>query len=610
MSDAFRAETLLDTSMNSVPLARSLRLRLPLLISGLIVIVFGAFLWTLNRVLEQALLRAGSVRAQAASDQVAALMATAAARGVNEVRRLAASDDVRRYMESPTADREAAIRRLLTPLAVVNQPPVVLVARDGTRVLEVVPAAGNRAPAAVVAERASAAKGIGELRNLDGAVFYDVVADVAEQPGSDGAQPAPIGSLIVRRILSAAQTTDTINRLVGGGAVVGIGNQRGDVWSTFSKVLPAPPIDAAHPGVSEYTRSDGDRRIGAASVIGGTPWTVWVELSRQAILQPARTVLTRMLLLGLAFVILAAIAVAMVTTRITKPLHELTVASSAIAAGEFSRRVEATRLDEIGRLGAAFNTMTAYVDRDHQELERRVLERTQSLQVAMDELEAFSYSVSHDLRAPLRHIAGFAALLEQSAAPLDKDGRHYVATIAGAASRMGHLIDDLLAFSRVGRSAMAVRPVDVGELVRDVQREVGEGRPDLVWRIGELPVVAGDPALLRLVLVNLVSNAVKYSSKRERPEIDIGMRAEPDEQRPVMFVRDNGVGFDMRYAHKLFGVFSRLHSADEFDGTGIGLANVRRIIARHGGRVWAESEVDRGATFYVSLPSDDKAIAV
>jgi signal transduction histidine kinase len=594
--------------MNPVPLWRSLRLRLPLLISGLIVIVLAAFLWTVNRLVEQTLLRAGAVRAQAAADQVAALMATAASRGVNEVRRLAASDDLRRYVQSASPDKEAqeaAIRHLLLPLAAANQPPVVLTNRGGDRLIEVAsPTSGRASPSVATAAPVPGASGLGEFRNADGIVFYDVVADVTDRPGAEGAQAAALGSLVVRRILSAAQTTDTINRLVGGGAIVGIGNQRGDVWSTFSRPLPAPPIDAAHSGVSEYTRADGDRRIGAASVIGGTPWTVWVELSRQTVLQPARTVLTRMLLLALAFVVIAAVVVAIVTRRITKPLHELTVVSSSIAAGEFSRRVKQTaRQDEIGRLGSAFNTMTAYVDRDHQELERRVAERTQSLQAAMDELEAFSYSVSHDLRAPLRHIAGFAALLEQSAAPLDEEGRHYVETIAGAATRMGQLIDDLLAFSRVGRAAMAVRRVDLGELVRDVQSDVGAGRTNVVWRVGELPVVAGDPALLRLVLVNLVSNAVKYSSKRDRPEIEIGTRAEPDEQRPVIFIRDNGVGFDMTYAHKLFGVFSRLHSVDDFEGTGIGLANVRRIVTRHGGRVWADAEVDRGATFYVSLPA-------
>ncbi|HEV3139566.1 MAG TPA: ATP-binding protein, partial [Vicinamibacterales bacterium] len=175
------------------------------------------------------------------------------------------------------------------------------------------------------------------------------------------------------------------------------------------------------------------------------------------------------------------------------------------------------------------------------------------------------------------------------------------------ATRMGQLIDDLLAFSRVGRSAMSVRRVDVAELVRDVQSEVAENGSKIQWRIGELPVVAGDRALLRLVFVNLLSNAVKYSSQSERPEIEIGTRVDRDEQRPVIFVRDNGVGFDMAYAHKLFGVFSRLHSADDFEGTGIGLANVRRIVSRHGGRVWAEAAVNRGATFYVSLPEEVKA---
>jgi light-regulated signal transduction histidine kinase (bacteriophytochrome) len=181
-----------------------------------------------------------------------------------------------------------------------------------------------------------------------------------------------------------------------------------------------------------------------------------------------------------------------------------------------------------------------------------------------------------------------------------------VKTIVEAATRMGRLIDDLLAFSREGRAELTLAPVALNDLVRDVQREVGDGAsPDrLVWRIGDLPVVAGDRALLRLVFVNLLSNAVKYSSTRDRSEVEVGAAPSADAGEAVVFVRDNGVGFDMTYAHKLFGVFQRLHAADEFEGTGIGLANVRRIVQRHGGRVWAESRIGAGATFYVSLPRE------
>jgi PAS domain S-box-containing protein len=220
------------------------------------------------------------------------------------------------------------------------------------------------------------------------------------------------------------------------------------------------------------------------------------------------------------------------------------------------------------------------------------------------ELEAFSYSVSHDLRAPLRHVAGFATLLEKSAGErLDEQGRRYLKTIHDSAAHMGRLIDDLLTLSRLGRAELRRTMVDLNHIVAEAKREVGrEGAAARVdWALGTLPVVPGDASLLRVAFVNLLSNAVKYSSPRAAPRIEV--RADgvtPDEA--VVYVRDNGVGFDMQYAHKLFGVFQRLHSREEFDGTGIGLATVRRIVQRHGGRVWAEGAVDAGATLFLSIP--------
>jgi hypothetical protein len=219
------------------------------------------------------------------------------------------------------------------------------------------------------------------------------------------------------------------------------------------------------------------------------------------------------------------------------------------------------------------------------------------------ELETFSYSVSHDLRAPLRHISGFVELLRREALGLDEVGRNHLDRIAKAAKHMGQLIDDLLAFSRMGRAEFLRMRVGLEALVADVVEELQEASPgrDVLFRKGPLPEVTGDPAMLRVVLINLVSNALKYTRPRERPEVEIGsLDDRPGEV--VVFVRDNGVGFDMQYADKLFGVFQRLHGADEFEGTGIGLATVRRIVHRHGGRTWAEGEPGRGATFYFSLP--------
>jgi light-regulated signal transduction histidine kinase (bacteriophytochrome)/HAMP domain-containing protein len=312
--------------------------------------------------------------------------------------------------------------------------------------------------------------------------------------------------------------------------------------------------------------------------------------------------------------------------QITAPLGDLARASQAITAGDLSAQVEIHSRDELGTLAATFNAMTAklrdlvrsleerVLEREraedqvrqlNAELEERVRARTAELEGANRELEAFSYSVSHDLRTPLRHIAGFVYLLRQPSGGLGEQSREHLDTIAGAVRRMGSLIDALLAFSRIGRAEFRTEEVDLAALVDEARAELTADSKDreVVWTVGPLPRVRGDRALLRQVIVNLLSNALKFTRPRPRAEIEV--RAAPDQAGPgeaVFLVRDNGVGFDMAYADKLFGVFKRLHAPEAFEGTGIGLANVERIIRRHGGRVWAKSAVDAGATFFVALP--------
>jgi light-regulated signal transduction histidine kinase (bacteriophytochrome) len=254
--------------------------------------------------------------------------------------------------------------------------------------------------------------------------------------------------------------------------------------------------------------------------------------------------------------------------------------------------------------------------RSRDELDMKVKERTAELRKINDdlqsvnkELETFAYSVSHDLRAPLRHIAGFTELLLKDAQPvLDDKSRRHITRILQSANRMDSLVDDLQAFSRIGRAEPQKTTINLEQLVKDAIREIApdtQGRK-IIWRIGALPICYGDPSLLQLVFSNLVSNAVKFTRTRPQAEIEIdSLNHRPNEV--VVFVRDNGVGFDMTYKDRLFGVFQRLHSQDAFEGTGIGLATVQRIVHRHGGRVWAEGSVDNGATFFVALPNPGKA---
>ena len=246
----------------------------------------------------------------------------------------------------------------------------------------------------------------------------------------------------------------------------------------------------------------------------------------------------------------------------------------------------------------------AEIERMNQELERRVHERTSQLNSTIKELEAFSYSVSHDLRAPLRAIDGFSRLLfEDYYSQLDSEGKRLIDVIRNSTVKMAYLIDGLLAFSRLGRQPLASTEVDMTELAHDalLETETAEPGRNLEVRIGQLPPALGDRLLFRQVFINLLSNAMKFTRGTDPAVIEVGSTASGDNN--IFFVKDNGVGFDMRYVDKLFGVFQRLHAVNEFEGTGLGLAIVQRIVHRHGGHVWAEGVLGQGATIFFSLPT-------
>ncbi len=240
----------------------------------------------------------------------------------------------------------------------------------------------------------------------------------------------------------------------------------------------------------------------------------------------------------------------------------------------------------------------------NRDLERRAVELqaiNSQLEGANKELEAFSYSVSHDLRAPLRHIDGFSRILMEEAGQLSPEAQQYFQRIRHATRQMAQMVDDLLALARVGRLELSRQITGLGSLVEEVRRNLGPemGQRRIEWRVGDLPFVECDPALMKQVYANLLSNAVKYTRPRDPALIEAGSLDQNGER--VFYVRDNGVGFSMKYADKLFGVFQRLHRAEDFEGTGVGLATVQRIIHKHGGRIWAEAELGKGAAFYFTL---------
>lgn len=365
---------------------------------------------------------------------------------------------------------------------------------------------------------------------------------------------------------------------------------------------------------------------------GGIALGLALKMNRDLALKPALVGLFRQIVFWFALLVVGIGACLLLARAIARPIQELVAVAQRVSVGDFTARASARHQAELGLLATVFNGMIGRLQHWYQDLEKEVTERTRALKASEEEvrrlnaglekrvaertaelegvnreLEAFSYSVSHDLRAPLRAIDGFSQIvLDDCAGEMDDKRKEYLGRIRQNAGQMARLIDDLLRLSRLTRMELHHEEVNLSDLVSGVARELQEHEPDRVieWRIAPGLKARGDRALLLIALQNLLGNAVKYTSRRERAIIEVSQM--PSDGEAVFVVRDNGAGFDMAYASRLFTPFQRLHSTGEFLGTGIGLAIVDRIIRRHGGRIWAEAVVEQGAAFYFSLPEGGK----
>ncbi len=365
----------------------------------------------------------------------------------------------------------------------------------------------------------------------------------------------------------------------------------------------APPVRAAlagQDGAMQYICPiEGQEELGAYMPLPAIGWAVVYVVPMQIAFAPLTRLRNATLSITVIIAIIATIVGLAMVRQITKPLGQLAAATVKMGTGDLSQRVKVTTGDEIGQLGAEFNQMAVSLS----EKEASLRQHAVRLEAANKELEAFSYSVSHDLRAPLRAIDGFSrVLLEDYIDKLDDEGKRYLNIIGSNTRKMGQLIDDLLLFSRLGRQEIRRSDINMEKLAKTVFEELKLSVPErkLQIIINTLFPAQGDQAMVRQVLVNLLSNSIKFTRPKETAVVEVDGRSEGDEN--IYAIKDNGVGFDMQYVGKLFGVFQRLHSTEEFEGTGVGLAIVQRIIHRHGGRVWAEGEVGKGATFFFTLP--------
>jgi len=441
---------------------------------------------------------------------------------------------------------------------------------------------------------------LGKIYQQNGAVYFPIISPVTDNKKI-------IGYIVAwKSLLAGPAAVAELSQLVGIGSTFYFGNTDGSLWTNFIKPLPQAPFIIKKTGeLLEYTDETDGQMMAMAQVVPHTKWTLIVASAKKNILTGLSGFLNWIIIAGVTLLIVGIITAWIMSRNITKPLNMLTEATAAISRGNYTSYVtdELYGSYELRKLAIAFNIMAGEIRLMHNNLENKVEERTAQLENVNKELEAFSYSVSHDLRTPLRAINGYSVMLsEDYEGKLDDNGKRMIRNIISNAKMMGQLIDDLLSFSKLGKKELVRSRVNMQALVEDIADELLQQEPEGKYKviIEALPAADADQVMIRQVVLNLLGNAIKYTAKKISPEIEVGFTDEPHST--VYYVKDNGAGFNMAYADKLFGVFQRLHSVEDFEGSGVGLALAKRIILKHNGEIWADARENAGATFYFRLP--------
>ena len=591
----------------------SIQYKLPLLICALLLGVVVMSSWAAYRGVRSSAFAAARERLENVSNQLASLLQASAGQVGAAVAKAAANDTIRRFLETPNEttrlDAISVMRRMGPAQEQVVS--VELWSAERKQLLTAaaqasMDSAGGEPETVQWAVRADTGL-VGRLQLGRDTLIYPVTALVLGRRG-------PLGYVVQwRRATSSAKSRESTLQMIGSGAGLYVGNDRGDFWTDLVGQAPKPPVEVRQArGIMVYERPGSGRVMAAARSLAPLPWVVLLEFPERVVTAPATRFIRRLTLIDLGIVAVGLLVAWGIGRRIAWPLRELTVASAEVAAGDFSRTVTTTRTDELGRLAAAFNSMATQVHGAQTRLEDQVRQRTATLEERNEELEAFAYSISHDLRAPLRTMQGFSeALLEDFGDQFDPTGRDYAERIVAGSRRMDDLIRDLLSYSRVSRSELQLMPVALRPVADTAVAELEaalRARGATVRVAESLPVVHGHPGTLSQVFSNLLGNALKFVPENRPPVIEIATDRRNGMVR--VWVIDNGIGIASEHRDRIFRVFERLHSTEEYPGTGIGLAIVRKAIERMGGKVGVDSTPGQGSRFWIELqPVDERAPA-